>query len=113
MASKSRPDPPDPMTSSEKLMTTFRMPRDLVRFLKEEAQRGGRDMTGHVNRWLQGVRSDFGLPEAATRLLDADREAMKMERYEYLLHLLFQRSLELIEKGPGFDVPKAGERRKK
>ena len=43
----------------------------------------------------------------------ADREAMKMERYEYLLHLLFQRSLELMEKGPGFDVPKAGERKKK
>lgn len=37
---------------------------------------------------------------------------MKMGRYEYLLHLLFQRSLELRDKGPGFDAPGA-ERKKK
>jgi hypothetical protein len=37
-----------------------------------------------------------------------------MERQEYLLHLLFQRSLELREKGPAFDAPGGGsERRKK
>jgi len=69
MPSKSRPDTLDPMTSSEKIMQTLRMPRDLVTFLKSEATRGGRDFTGHVNRWLQGVRSDFGLPEARTLYL--------------------------------------------
>jgi hypothetical protein len=45
-------------------------------------------------------------------LLEADRAALKMRRYEYLLHLLFQRSMELREKGPGFDLPSA-ERKKK
>jgi len=30
---------------------------------------------------------------------------MKLDRYEYVLHLLFMRSLELREKGPGFEAP--------
>ncbi len=45
-------------------------------------------------------------------LLEADRAALKMRRYEDLLHLLFQRSLELGEKGPGFDAPGAKARKK-
>ncbi len=45
--------------------------------------------------------------------LEADREALGLGRYEYLLHLLYQRSLELREKGPGFDAPRTGERRKR
>jgi hypothetical protein len=31
----------------------------------------------------------------------------------YLLHLLYQRSLELREKGPGFDAPSTGKDRTK
>jgi hypothetical protein len=65
------------------------------------------DLTPHVNRYLEGLRSWFGLPDAAVRLLDADRAAMKLGRFEYLLHLLYLRSLELREKGPGFDAPRA------
>jgi hypothetical protein len=94
-------------------MQTFRMPRELVTFLKEDAARTGRDLTAYVNRMLDGLRTYFGLPLAATQLLEADREALKMQRYEYLLHLLFQRSLELREKGPGFDAPGASEKKKR
>ncbi len=104
MSPRTRPDEPA-FTTTEKLMQTFRMPRELVTFLKDEASRGGRDLTGHVVRWLDGMRTWFGLPAAAIALLEADREALGMERYEYLLHVLFQRSLELREKGPGFDAP--------
>ncbi len=104
MTQRSRPDNPA-FTTTEKVMQTFRVPRELVTFLKQEATRGGRDLTGHVVRWLDGMRTWFGLPQAATSLLEADREALGMERYEYLLHLLFQRSLELRENGPGFDAP--------
>ena len=93
---------------SEKLMQTFRMPRELVSFLKLEAARSARDLTAHVIRWLDGVRSYFGLPEAATALLEADRKLLGMERFEYLLHVLYQRSLQLREKGIGFDAPVAG-----
>jgi len=90
---------------SDKLMQTFRMPRELVLFLKSEAGRNGRDLTGHVLRWLDGIRTYFALPEAATALLEEDRKRLGMERYEYLLHALYQRSLELREKGAGFDAP--------
>jgi len=103
-----KPSPLDPFTTTEKLMQTFRMPRELVTFLKVEASQRGSDLTGHVLLLLDGIRTWFGLPYAATALLEADREALGMERHEYLLHLLFQRSLELREKGPAFDAPGGG-----
>jgi len=101
------------LSTTEKLMQTFRMPRELVTFLKTEASQRGSDLTGHVVRLLDGVRTWFGLPAAAAALLEADREAIGLGRYEYLLHLLYQRSLELREKGPGFDAPDAGARKKR
>ncbi len=107
-----KPGQLDPFTTTEKLMQTFRMPRELVTFLKVEASRRGSDLTGHVLLLLDGVRTWFGLPAAATTLLEADREALGMERHEYLLHLLFQRSLELREKGPAFDAPGSGKGRR-
>ncbi len=100
-------------TSTERIMQTFRMPRELVTFLKDEATRGGRDLTGYVVRWLEGIRTWFGLPMAATALLEADREALGLERFEYILHVLFQRSLELRDKGLGFDAPSTGKDRKR
>jgi hypothetical protein len=86
-------------------MQTFRMPRELVAHLKAEAARGGHDLTGHVVRWLEGLRTWFGLPRAATALLEADREALGLSRYEYMLHLCFQRALQLRDEGAGFDAP--------
>ncbi len=103
----------DAFSSTEKIMQTFRMPRELVTFLKDEAAARGSDLTGHVIRHLDGVRTWFGLPGAAAALLEADREALKMGRYEYLLHLLFERSLKLREKGPGFDAPTTGGTRRR
>jgi hypothetical protein len=89
--------------ASEKVMQTFRMQRDLVAFLRREATKRGADLTGHVVRYLEGIRTWFGLPVAATALLEADRKALGLERYEYLLHLLYQRSLQLRVERPGFD----------
>ncbi len=102
-----------PFQSTEKSMQTFRMTRELITFLKGEAAAKGLDLTAYVNRMLDGVRTWFGLPDAASHLLEADREALKMGRYEYILHVLFQRSLELREKGPGFDAPGAADRKKR
>jgi len=107
-----RPDK-DAFSSTEKLMQTFRMPRELVNYLRAEADQEGRDLTAYVIRILDNLRTWFGLPAAATTLLEADREALEMRRDEYLLHLLFQRSLELREKGPGFDAPGAGEKKRR
>ncbi len=105
MARGKAPREESPFQSTEKVMQTFRMTRELITFLKGEATEKGLDLTAYVNRMLDGVRTWFGLPEAASHLLDADREALKMGRYEYLLHVLFQRSLELRDKGAGFDAP--------
>ena len=102
-----------PFQSTEKVMQTFRMTRELTTFLKGEAAAKGLDLTAYVNRMLEGLRTWFGLPDAASHLLEADREALKMGRYEYILHVLFQRSLELREKGAGFDAPGGGERKKR
>ncbi len=112
MPPKSKTPSTDPFSTTEKLMQTFRMPRELVTFLRGEADRNGRDLTAFVNRHLEGLRTWFGLPAAASALLEADREALGLERYEYLLHVLYQRNLELREKGAGFDAPGA-ERKKK
>ncbi len=102
----------DPFQSTEKVMQTFRMTRELVAFLKSEATAKGLDLTAYVNRMLEGVRTWFGLPDAASHLLEADRVALNMGRYEYILHVLFQRSLELREKGPGFDAPGADRKKR-
>lgn len=113
MATKPTTPATDPFSTTEKLVQTFRMPRELVVFLKAEAKDRGSDLTAHVNRHLDGVRTWFGLPVAATALLEADRKALGLGRYEYLLHLLFQRSMELRDREPGFDAPSPREPRRR
>jgi hypothetical protein len=94
---------PEPFSTTEKLMQTFRMSRDLVAFLKGEAGRRGLDLTAYVTRVLEGLRNFYGLPGPAARLLDEDREALRLDRADYLHHLLYERSIAVREKGPGFD----------
>jgi hypothetical protein len=83
-----------------------------VTFRKGEAAAKVLDLTAYVNRMLEGLRTWFGLPDAASHLIEADRETLKMGRYAYILHVLFQRSLELREKGPGFDAPGADRKKR-
>jgi hypothetical protein len=59
----------------------------------------------HVVRLLNGYLTYFGLPEAATAHLEADRAALGLDRDQYILHLLFHRALDVRAKGPGFDAP--------
>jgi len=99
-----KPGQPDPFsTTTEKLMQTFRMSRDLVGFLKGEATRRGLDLTAYVTKVLEGLRTFYGLPGPAVRFLDEDREALGLDRADYVLHLLYERSIAVREKGPGFD----------
>jgi hypothetical protein len=95
---------PDPFSNTEKLMQTFRMPRELVTFLKGEATQRGVDLTAYVNKALDGLRTYYGLPDPAVRLLDEDRKALGMDRAAYLLNMLYERSIAVREKGPGFDL---------
>ena len=96
-----------PYSTSEKTMQTFRLPRELVAFLRAEATQRGLDLTAYVTRILDAFMTYYGLPAAAVSLLESDREALRMGRYEYVLHVLFHRHLELREKGPGFDAPQS------
>jgi len=105
--------PNDPYSSTEKVMQTFRLPRELVTFLKEDAARNGLDLTAYVNRLLDAVRTWYGMPVAAAQLLTADQEARKMRRHEYLQHLVFERSLALRDRGVGFDAPASGPSKKR
>ncbi len=93
------------MLTSEKVMQTFRLPRELLTALKTEAAKKGLDLTALVVRLLHGYMTYFGLPDAATSQLEADREALGMDRDQYVVHLLYHRSLDVRAKGPGFDSP--------
>jgi hypothetical protein len=95
--------------AGNKVVRTFRMPRDLVNVLGKEAAQRGLDMTALVLRVLHGYLTYFSLPEAAIALLEADREALKMDRNQYLSHLLYHRCLALRESGLGFDDPRRPE----
>ena len=45
-------------------------------------------------------------------ILDHGKRVLGLERFEYVLHVLFQRSLELREKGAGFDAPGADRKKR-
>jgi hypothetical protein len=92
--------------SGNKIIRTFRMPRELVHTLGREAALRGLDLTALVLRILQGYIGYFALPEAAIAQLEADRAALRMDRHQYLAHLLYHRCLALQEQGPGFDDPR-------
>lgn len=103
----------DPETlSGNKVVRTFRMPRDLVHALGQEATQRGLDMTALVLRVLHGYLTYFALPEAAIAQLEADRAALRMDRNQYLSHLLYHRCLAIRESGLGFDDPRSHETRK-
>lgn len=91
--------------SGNKIVRTFRMPVDLVHTLGREATQRGLDLTALVLRILHGYLTYFALPEAAIAQLEADREALKMDRNQYLSHLLYHRCMAIREHGVGFDDP--------
>lgn len=90
----------------KKVMKTFRLPPDLASYIEAESSRCGLDATAFVTRVLDGYRSDYGLPSAARAMLEEDRTALQLERHEYLLHALYQRQLDIRDKGAGFDSPR-------
>ena len=106
---QSPPSPPAPV-STEKVMQTYRLPRDLVDYLKKQAQDRGLDLTAFVNRILDGYRTYYGLPLAVSETLEADREALGMGKLDYFLHVFYRRSEAIQANKPGFDNPTAKRR---
>ena len=103
------PSPQAPVTT-EKVMQTYRLPRDLVDYLKKQAQDRGLDLTAFVNRILDGYRTYYGLPLAVSETLEADREALGMGKLDYFLHVFYRRSEAIQANKPGFDNPTAKRR---
>jgi hypothetical protein len=101
------PDIDPEILAGNKVVRTFRMPRDLVNILGKEANGRGLDLTALVLRILHGYLTYFALPEAAIAQLEADRESLRMDRNQYLSHLLYHRCLSIRENGLGFDDPHA------
>ena len=101
-AAAASPDP-ERSSTSEKVMQTFRMPLDLVYQLKAEAAARGSDTTAHVIRTLDGFHRYYWLPRAIAEILEDDRRALDMDRFEYLQHVLYPRSEAVQAAGNGFD----------
>lgn len=102
---KQPPSSPPAPVSTEKVMQTYRLPRDLVDYLKKQAQDRGLDLTAFVNRILDGYRTYYGLPLAVSETLEADREALGMGKLDYFLHVFYRRSEAIQANKPGFDNP--------
>jgi hypothetical protein len=96
---------PDAMMTSERVLQTFRMPRVLVSELRAEANQQQLNLTGVILKVLHGHLTHQALPEALTAELEADREALGMDRLRDLSHVLYRRSLAIQREGPGFDAP--------
>jgi len=100
------------LSTSEKVMQTFRMPLDVVYAFKAEASARGLDATAHVVKVMDGYHRYYGLPRAVVERLEEDRRELGMDRYEYFQHVLYRRSETVQEKGSAFDEPSGRKTRK-
>ena len=86
-----------------KVMAAFRIPRHLHSTMTQESQAEGLDLTAYVNRLFDGFLHYFGLPSVVREGLEADREALGFNRYEYLQYVLYRRHEAVGQQGPAFD----------
>ena len=84
-----------------KVVQTYRLARQLVGFLKEEAAERGLDVSALASRILDGYRSYYGMPPAAVASLERDRRELGLDRLAYLQQLVFGRAELVSLRGPG------------
>jgi hypothetical protein len=89
--------------SSDKQILSFRLPMNLLEWLRETSAVREWSVNELVVRCLDGYRTWFGLPIAMAELLDADRKAMGMDPYDYFAHLVGRRYDEVRSRGAGFE----------
>jgi hypothetical protein len=93
----------------------WRLPQQLVEFLKREAKEHGNDVTQFATRIFRAF-GDYDLPRSSIVALEADREALRMRRWDYYVHAFDRRARMIGQHGPGFDAagtvrpPKGGGR---
>src|SRR5574341_1060945 len=97
-----RPDP------DARERQAWRLPQQLVEFLKREAKEQGYDVTQFAIRIFRAFGDYYDLPRSSVVALGADREALRMRRWDYFVHAFDQRARMIGQKGPGFDAPGTG-----
>jgi hypothetical protein len=89
--------------SSEKVVVTFRFPRDLASWLGAEAKQRGWSMNEFLVTLTHDLYAWYAMPDMVTDELERDREALGLDRRKYVMHVLMRRYHEVLESGPGFD----------
>jgi hypothetical protein len=97
--------------TTEKVVVTFRFPRDLASWLSREAEKRGWSMNEFMVTVAHDLFSWFALPDIVVEQLEADCAAMGTDRRKYITRVLMRRYHEVLEKGPGFEKA-AGKRTK-
>lgn len=99
--------------TTEKVVVTFRFPRDLASWLSREAEKRGWSMNEFMVTVAHDLFSWFALPDIVVEQLEADCAAMGMDRRKYITRVLMRRYHEVLEKGAGFEkTATAGKRTK-
>jgi hypothetical protein len=101
--------------TSEKVVVTFRFPRDLASWLGREAEKRGWSMNEFMVTVAHDLFGWYALPDIVVEQLEADAEAMGLDRRKYITRVLMRRYHEVLEKGPGFEKaasPAGGKRAK-
>lgn len=89
--------------SGVKVLAAFRIPKQLHSTMQQEARAEDLDLTAYVNRLFDGVLHHFGMPSVVEEMLERDRQALKLTRYDYLQYVLYRRHEAVGREGPAFD----------
>ncbi len=95
------------MKSSEKVVVTFRFPRDLANWLNSEAKSRGWSMNEFLVTLTHDLFAWYSLPDIVVEQLEEDCDALGLDRRKYMTRVLMRRYHEVLEKGAGFEK-KAG-----
>jgi hypothetical protein len=94
--SKSFSDTPTDAHTSEKVVISFRLPKQLASWLRKRAADEGGSLNEIVVTVLDDLRTWFSATKPVAELLEADRKAFGDSTREYLRRLLQYRYDELV-----------------
>src|SRR2546428_13704205 len=90
--------PKTPLTD-EKAIVSFRLSFRITDWLKGAAAARGWSMNEYVARVLDGLRDWWFLPKMIAHVLEADRKAMGIDEYDYIVQLLATRYNAIRDRG--------------
>jgi hypothetical protein len=91
--------------TGEKRIISWWLPAELRRFLRDEAAEMRWDLTPFATALLNAYAGFYPLLEERAALLERDRQANDLDRWEYFRHVWSHREERIAAEGPGFDAP--------